>query len=126
MKSDLKANNNKFYIIQVLKEKSSGRLYFYKRYGRVGENGVQIKDLLSEAVFLNEYNKAYRQKTGAGKGYTEIDMKLGSSATGCKAEIKAISKTTTESSYLPSKLPKQVNEFVNFIYDKDLMEKSVA
>ena len=60
MKSDLKANNNKFYIIQVLKEKSSGRIHMHKRYGRVGENGVQIKNSLSEAIYENEYNKAYK------------------------------------------------------------------
>ena len=41
MKSELKANNNKFYIVQVLKMKGTNNFYTYVRYGRVGTPGVK-------------------------------------------------------------------------------------
>ena len=39
MKSELKANNNKFYIVQVLKKKGTSEYYQFVRYGRVGATG---------------------------------------------------------------------------------------
>ena len=47
MKSELKANNNKFYIVQVLKRKRDNRFFSFTRYGRVGSTGN--KDLQSYA-----------------------------------------------------------------------------
>ena len=41
MKSELKANNNKFYIVQVLKKKGTTEYYHFVRYGRVGVDGVK-------------------------------------------------------------------------------------
>ena len=40
MKSELKANNNKFYIVQVLKKKSTNDFWTFVRYGRVGTSGT--------------------------------------------------------------------------------------
>ena len=40
MMSNLFNNNNKYYIIQVLKAKASKTILYYTRYGRVGEDGV--------------------------------------------------------------------------------------
>ena len=39
MKSELKANNNKFYIVQVLKRKRDNLYFTFTRYGRVGSIG---------------------------------------------------------------------------------------
>jgi hypothetical protein len=43
MKSDCKVNNNKFYILQLLKLKNSSdsKCWLHTRYGRVGDHGVQ-------------------------------------------------------------------------------------
>ena len=36
MKTEIKANNNKFYIVQVLKRKGTDNYFHFTRYGRVG------------------------------------------------------------------------------------------
>lgn len=43
MWSDLKDNHNKYYILQVLEHKTTGKFYYWNRYGRVGYDGS--KDL---------------------------------------------------------------------------------
>ena len=37
--SNLDANNNKFYIIQILQKEVSGQLFVWNRWGRVGVPG---------------------------------------------------------------------------------------
>jgi poly [ADP-ribose] polymerase len=37
--SNLDQNNNKFYIIQILQNESSGNLFMWNRWGRVGVPG---------------------------------------------------------------------------------------
>ena len=39
MKTDLGKNNNKFYVLQMLRDKSSNSYYLWTRYGRVGDIG---------------------------------------------------------------------------------------
>nr|QBK85428.1 MAG: polyADP-ribose polymerase [Marseillevirus LCMAC101] len=61
-------NNNKFYIIQVVEDRS-GVFYVYSRYGRVGERGIpQEKRIGSEdfskALTIKEFKKRFRSKTG--------------------------------------------------------------
>ena len=73
---------------------------------------------------VGAYNKTFRQKTGKAKGYTPIEMKMGAAK---DSTIKPeISKTETETKYADSKLEKPVQDLINFIFDKKLMEASVT
>ena len=42
MKSELNDNANKFYIVQVLKQKAINKYFTFTRYGRVGKDGSII------------------------------------------------------------------------------------
>lgn len=123
MNSDCGANKNKYYIVQVLKNKNNSKYHLHTRYGRVGttlENTMQPCSSLDQAA--SEYQKKYKQKTSNAKGYTPIGMKLGESS----AEVKpTVVTTATSESFLPSKLDANVASLVSFIYDKKLMEKQV-
>lgn len=77
MKADCANNNNKFYIIQVLKNKGSAKTFFYTRYGRVGDSGVSDLVEIETKNAVKEYQKKLKQKQSSSKGYTIIDMKLG-------------------------------------------------
>eukprot|EP00929_Paragymnodinium_shiwhaense_P008076 TRINITY_DN1119_c0_g2_i1.p1 TRINITY_DN1119_c0_g2~~TRINITY_DN1119_c0_g2_i1.p1 ORF type:complete len:567 (-),score=178.91 TRINITY_DN1119_c0_g2_i1:332-2032(-) len=57
------ANNNKFYIIQVVKE---GSKYFaWNRWGRVGEVGTSsLSGAMTEVAAINEFKKKFRDKSG--------------------------------------------------------------
>ena len=70
--SNLGANNNKFYIIQVLEQKSNGNLFFWSRWGRVGVPGQNnLMGPLDKKQAITSYEKKYKDKTKSGE-YKEI------------------------------------------------------
>ena len=77
MCADLKNNNNKFYVVQLLEDNDGENYYVWTRYGRVGDRGVtEEEDFWDDrAKAEKEYHKIVRYKTK--KGYAEIKMKLG-------------------------------------------------
>ena len=74
MWSDLKNNNNKFYIIQILQEDSNSNSFIvFNRWGRVGVDGQHANFRFNNSfAAIAQYNKKYNDKVG--KGYTEIHI----------------------------------------------------
>lgn len=71
--SNIMANNNKFYIIQILQNESSSNLLFFTRWGRVGVPGQQAAIPCGNAAqAIYEYNKKLRDKSSGG--YREVEM----------------------------------------------------
>lgn len=68
--SNCAQNNNKFYIIQLLKSGSS--TFLYTRYGRVGEPGTQNFKATSLELGEKEFNKTQNAKSR--KGYKVVDI----------------------------------------------------
>ena len=78
-------NNNKFYVCQVVQRVSTGffngvalggsQIYFWTRYGRVGDNGVTEMTAISEGQAIKDFDKT--MKTKIRKGYAELKMNLG-------------------------------------------------
>ena len=61
--TNIGANNNKFYVIQVLKDKD-GKFYAWNRWGRVGEPGQNtMKGPVSEAEAIKDFEKKFQDKT---------------------------------------------------------------
>jgi predicted DNA-binding WGR domain protein len=57
------ANNNKFYIIQVLE--SGGKYFAWTRWGRVGDEGQnKLQPCANQAKAVQEFEKKFREKTG--------------------------------------------------------------
>jgi len=131
MNSNCDKNNNKYYILQLLKSKGTGSYYIHSRYGRVGHTAASSCDAvgcLEQAV--RQYNKTYSTKTSASKGYKAIDMKVGADATTVKANVEKDSDESTTNGataqYEPSRLDGRVQELISFINDQKLMEKSMV
>jgi len=106
MKSDCGKNNNKYYIIQVLRNTKSNQIYIHTRYGRVGQiasNENVNSDNIAAATKV--YLKTFKQKTGSAKGYTAIEMKLGKD-TSIESKVEKIKESDNQ--YKPSKLCNQV------------------
>lgn len=73
-RSDLRANNNKFYVLEV--HEAQGKYRLFTNYGRVGTPGIRegrYTDDLQDA--LAEFERLYREKTGKSKGYVPVDVK---------------------------------------------------
>lgn len=89
MNSNCDKNNNKYYVLQLLKNKGTGSYFIHSRYGRVGQvaaSSCEAVGCLEQAV--HQYNKTYSAKTSASKGYKAIDMKVGADAKTLKANVE--------------------------------------
>lgn len=63
--TNIKSNNNKFYIMQLLKHDSNNDYIVYTRYGRIGDRGVTNTNAFNyENLAINYFIKIFRQKTG--------------------------------------------------------------
>ena len=71
--TDVKNNNNKYYVIQVLNK--SGTYSVFTRYGRVGYDGVKSMSPCgtNEGRAINEYNKTKQKKL---RKYKEIKIAI--------------------------------------------------
>ena len=69
--SNVQANNNKFYILQILQHESIANNYiFFTRWGRVGVPGQQAPIFCSSpAQAITMYNKKLREKSSPSGGY---------------------------------------------------------
>lgn len=66
------------------------------------------------------------KKTAPSKGYTKIDFDLGAPDTIKKSVKTEMLKQLVDNTVAKSKLPSMVQDFIKFIFDKELMEKSVS
>lgn len=70
--SNLDANNNKFYIIQVLVHEATGAIWVWNRWGRVGVPGMNaLKGPYQKPQALSDFNSKYNDKAVKGD-YREI------------------------------------------------------
>lgn len=65
--ANMDANNNKFYIAQVLLNEKSGQIFVWNRWGRVGVPGQNcMYGPFTKDVALSNYNKKVHEKTVKG------------------------------------------------------------
>ena len=112
---DLKNNCNKFYLVQLTEMGDNGG-FLWTRYGRVGDRGVYkevYEDNFEESIKM--FYRVVRQKLK--KGYTEVKMNIAQKVEQIKIDT---------SKYEVSKLDPQVQELITLIFNKKLMEESIA
>jgi poly [ADP-ribose] polymerase len=143
--TNIGANNNKFYVIQLVE--SGGKFYTWTRWGRVGEVGQSA--LLgngSQEDARKCFEAKYRDKTGnawanranfaakAGK-YTLIEIERSAEAAKKAAEVeeklKAIDKEAAKlqpkpQGVAPSKLHPSIERFVSLIFNHDMFKGAMA
>src|SRR5687768_14793157 len=143
--TNIGANNNKFYVIQLLEK--GGKYYCWTRWGRVGEDGQNA--LIGPSDFakaLKAFQSKFKDKTknawedradfkpAAGR-YTliEIDRSVDADKAeeieeklkGIDAEAAKVQKKTAKK-FADCKLDKPVEQFMNLIFDEDMFKGAMA
>ncbi|KAJ6260524.1 hypothetical protein Dda_4750 [Drechslerella dactyloides] len=126
--TNIRDNNNKFYILQLLKKGATFAVW--TRWGRVGEGGqTKCMDNLAFAVAMKEFNKKFKDKTGViweerlnanrpGK-YTYLEKDYAP-----PDEEKKPKDEPDET--IESKLPAETQTIVHLIFNKQFMQESMA
>ena len=141
--TNIGANNNKFYVIQLIE--SGGKHYVWNRWGRVGENGQNaLKGPSSLDGAIAEFEKKFKSKTSnkwsdrgnfkakAGK-YTLIEVE-GDADDAETQEIEdklraadaSRPKVKTSPRFAASTLPKATQEFIELIFNKNMFTRAMA
>ena len=73
--SNIDQNNNKFYIIKILQNESTGQIFVWNRWGRVGVPGNNaLKGPFPKESAIRDFNTKHNEKTVKGD-YREIEIK---------------------------------------------------
>eukprot|EP00742_Colponemidia_sp_Colp-10_P000975 GILJ01001057.1.p1 GENE.GILJ01001057.1~~GILJ01001057.1.p1 ORF type:complete len:855 (-),score=177.28 GILJ01001057.1:120-2531(-) len=134
--TNVKANNNKFYRIQVLESDSGGQFWCWNRWGRVGAKGQNSNQLFTSAQaavaafkskFLdktrNSWDNRHHFVPHAGK-YTLLEMDYGNEEEEAKPEKKA--KAKADKPEVESKLHPRVKNLVELICDLRMMKNQMV
>ena len=128
MWSDLKNNNNKYYIIQILQSDANKlSASVWTRWGRVGYDGQYAMQNYPNADSAKQaYKKKYNEKVS--KGYTEIEISYEEDeekkepAKGKKVKKKDNGDEKEEK----SKLDTHVQNLVKLIFNMKLMQQQMV
>ncbi|XP_041348360.1 protein mono-ADP-ribosyltransferase PARP3-like [Gigantopelta aegis] len=126
-------NNNKYYVIQVLKHPTAAQYYSWNRWGRVGEKGSNsLKGPFKDAdAAIKDFEKKFKDKTRnswserdkftpmAGK-YTLIEM-----ADEEEDEVDAPKVDISGKKVVPSKLDKTTQQLISLIFDHDMFNSTM-
>ena len=131
MWSDLKNNNNKFYIIQILQLDTNGNDFsLWTRWGRVGYDGQFAKQKFNNIEGAKaSYKKKYTEKVS--KGYTAIEINYDDDDEEKEKEKEKEkdkekeSKTETKENVIESKLEKSVQDLVKLIFNMKIMKQQM-
>jgi poly [ADP-ribose] polymerase len=127
-------NNNKFYIIQVLK--SNGTFYSWNRWGRVGEAGqnatkgpfstaeVAIKDFVKKFKDKTRNDWSERENFTVVKGkYTLLEMAGDEDIE--EDQVDAAIETDSNKEEAPCSLDKPTQELIKLIFDNDMFKAAL-
>ncbi|KAL4460526.1 hypothetical protein ABPG74_000277 [Tetrahymena malaccensis] len=108
-------NNNKFYVIQILKTIGKQEFYLFSRWGRVGFQGQSsFKGPYPLSQAIQEYQQKLSEKTRS-KDYRILKMDYGEDAASQNLEEKI--KRDSEK----CQLPKPVINLMNLIFDINII-----
>lgn len=143
--TNIGANNNKFYVIQLLTK--AGKFYAWTRWGRVGETGQSA--LVGPSSFegaLKAFEAKFKDKTSnkwtdrakfkpASGRYSLIEVDRSASAEKAgelEEKLKDIDKqaaklsSATAKKFKASTLHPRVQNFMNLIFDQDMFKGAMA
>jgi poly [ADP-ribose] polymerase len=134
--TNIKQNNNKFYVLQMLEKGSS--YYVWTRWGRVGERG-QFKNMGPMGIdkAIKDFEKKFKDKTGnewgsranfkpkSGK-YTLIEMDYDDEdAEELEAALKKTIKNKQGQTIAPSELPAPTQNLMKLIFNHDMFQEAM-
>ncbi|TPX68181.1 hypothetical protein SpCBS45565_g03249 [Spizellomyces sp. 'palustris'] len=134
--TEIKANNNKFYIIQVLEEDAGRNYYLWTRWGRVGQNGMNKLESLSKEQAIRGFERKFYDKSRNNWGdranfskipgkYFLLERDFGGDD---EEEVnEKVEEGTKEERIIPdSKLPPEVQDLIKLIFNVDMMTQSMV
>ncbi|MDP3155544.1 MAG: WGR domain-containing protein [Archangium sp.] len=143
--TNIGANNNKFYVIQLLTK--GGKFYAWTRWGRVGETGQSalVGPSSFEGAFKafagkfkdktsNKWEERAAFKPASGR-YTLIEVDRSADtkkAEELEAKLKGIDSQAaklqgaTEKKFKPTSLHPRVQKFMHLIFDHDMFKGAMA
>jgi poly [ADP-ribose] polymerase 2/3/4 len=143
--TNIGANNNKFYVIQLLEK--GGKYYAWTRWGRVGEEGQNAllgpSDLgkalkAFQAKFKDKTKNAWEERAtfvpAAGRyALIEVDRSADASKAdeieeklkGIDADAAKIQKKTAKK-FAPCSLAPETQKFMDLIFDEDMFKGAMA
>lgn len=143
--TNIGANNNKFYVIQLLEK--GGKYYAWTRWGRVGEEGQNAllgpSDLSKalkafQAKFKDKTKNVWEEradfKPAAGRyALIEVDRSADADkADEIEEKLKGIDadaakiQAKTAKKFAPCKLPVETQKFMDLIFDEDMFKGAMA
>lgn len=143
--TNIGANNNKFYVIQLLEK--GGKYYAWTRWGRVGEDGQNAllgpSDLgkalkAFQSKFKDKTKNAWEERTSfkpAPGRYQliEVDRSADASkASEIEEKLKGIDadaakiQAKTAKKFAPCKLAPETQKFMDLIFDEDMFKGAMA
>lgn len=124
--TDIEANKNKFYIIQVIKMGS--KYIYYTRYGRLGDSGKpDHKEFTSSSAAIAAFEKQFKSKTGnnwkSKDNFVKKDGKY--FLTKVEYETKDPIPDVPKTIDVKSKLDDRVQNLMRLLSDVDTMNKAL-
>ncbi|PVG00709.1 PARP-domain-containing protein [Serendipita vermifera] len=131
--TNIAANNNKFYVIQILHPTgNSNACFVFTRWGRVGENGQQAtKGPFPPTSAIANFKSTFRNKTSGNwesrKTMTSVPGKYTWIERSFEEPKEIKLKDDEEDVIIPdSKLEPEIQGFCNMIFSSDLMSAALS
>lgn len=125
--TDISANSNKFYIMQVIKNGTQYSVFI--RYGRISENGnPSTKTFATESEAKSFFEKQFKTKTGNVWGSATFVKKPGKyfmSEVSYENEAKAVA-IPSNTPIPESKLHKKVQQLIQMLSDVNMMQQALV
>lgn len=123
--TDIDANKNKFYIMQLVKNGSTYTLY--TRWGRTGEKGRPTHDSYpSESSGVTAFEKQFRTKTGNIFGTANFVKKAGKYFMANISYEDILQNIPDTKLDIPdSKLPERVQNLIKMLSDVNMMKNAL-
>jgi len=131
--TNIGSNNNKYYVLQVIKHNKKQEFFNWFRWGRVGKIvGTTLQPTTQKQLAIINFEKKFRDKTGnpfncgtftkvKGK-YDLVKIDYGEEESKKKQEAPKSKKAKIEA---PSTLDKRVQDIMKLIFDQDEWEEQV-
>ncbi|KAI9359592.1 poly polymerase catalytic domain-containing protein [Zopfochytrium polystomum] len=135
--TDIGNNNNKFYVIQILKSDTANQWTVFNRWGRVGANGqTQVLSFNNLDAAISSFEQKFYDKTGnhwserdkfvkKTKKYFLLERDHGADEEESSA-TSSVPTTLPKNAKTPdSKLPLSVQKIIGLIFNTEIMEKEM-
>ncbi|CAD8206329.1 unnamed protein product [Paramecium octaurelia] len=119
-------NNNKFYIVQLLKKKDKDFFYLYTRWGRVGVEGSSAKQsFLKTESAKKAYESKVRQKSVKGE-YRVLERDYsGEQDQQELMRLETLREQREKQSYYKSELHTKIKDLVRLIFDMKMINNQM-